>query len=89
LEQVTTSNVQNLNSNFENKKFYLCRLPNGLAGGKGDATCQAATFATSFSLPPARIIGQSAKNPLPTAFRSGRLRKCLPTALLLSGGKRF
>jgi len=31
------SNVQNLNSNFKNKKIYLCRLPDGLAGGKGDS----------------------------------------------------
>jgi len=68
-----TSYVQNLNSNLKNKKNYLCRLPNGVAKGTAMdsvvsrhlchelsfATCQAAIFATSFSLPPAR---QSAKD---------------------------
>jgi hypothetical protein len=61
LEQVTTPNVQNLNSNFKNKKFQLCRLPDGLTGGKGEGDerrLAPATFATSFSLPPR----QSAKN---------------------------
>jgi len=61
-EQVTTSDVPNLNSNFKNIKRSLCRLPNGKAGGKGDSDGRhlaPATFATCFSLPPAR---QSAKD---------------------------
>jgi len=43
-----------LNSNFKNKKFYLCRLSDDLAGGKRDddgRRLAPATFATSFSLP--------------------------------------
>jgi hypothetical protein len=34
LEQVATSNVQNLDSKL--KKLHLCRLPDGRAVGKGD-----------------------------------------------------
>jgi len=83
LEQVTTSNDQNLNSNFKDKKRSLCRLPNGKAGGKEDGHGRRLAPATFGSLPPAfpcHLLGSRQRTSLPTAGNGRQLRKCWQSA---------